>query len=237
MVIFTVQAQRLQVLLVRRPTGESEPFPACWPCPAAFGCGARCHAAGPRGAQAARQNRPAPTTWSSWAAGAAPGATPGWSVTQVQYGAVPHWPALSARPHPPQRPPWCRHAAPDTGQHWRLDVDTARASPHLDHATPLKAAPGMGAARRWNTPAARLPAAEPAPAPAATQIVRSGAGPGTGQKRLPQAHAGQRVFWPKSALWTAPPAQSDGLRHPRPLPRPGVSPRTFRSGRADQHSG
>ena len=122
-VIFTVQAQRLQVLLVRRPTGEGEPFPGMLALPGGFVNVERDATLLDCAVRKLRDKTGLLThhleQLGSW--GSAERDPRGWSVTQVYMALVP---------------------APDTANtaQW-LDVDTACASPlAFDHATLLNAA-------------------------------------------------------------------------------------------------
>lgn len=131
-VIFTVQAQRLQVLLVRRPTGEGEPFPGMLALPGGFVDVERDATLLDCAVRKLRDKTGLHThhleQLGSW--GSAGRDPRGWSVTQVYMALVP---APSTVP---------TAAAPDTAStaQW-LDVDTACASPlAFDHATLLNAA-------------------------------------------------------------------------------------------------
>ena len=122
-VIFTVQAQRLQVLLVRRPTGEGEPCPGMLALPGGFVDVERDATLLDCAVRKLRDKTGLHThhleQLGSW--GSAGRDPRGWSVTQVYMALVP---------------------APDTAStaQW-LDVDTACASPlAFDHATLLNAA-------------------------------------------------------------------------------------------------
>lgn len=122
-VIFTVQAQRLQVLLVRRPTGEGEPFPGMLALPGGFVDVERDATLLDCAVRKLRDKTGLHThhleQLGSW--GGAGRDPRGWSVTQVYMALVP---------------------APDTAStaQW-LDVDTACASPlAFDHTTLLNAA-------------------------------------------------------------------------------------------------
>jgi 8-oxo-dGTP diphosphatase len=122
-VIFTVQAQRLQVLLVRRPTGEGEPFPGMLALPGGFVDVERDATLLDCAVRKLRDKTGLLThhleQLGSW--GSAGRDPRGWSVTQVYMALVP---------------------APDTANtaQW-LDVDTACASPlAFDHATLLNGA-------------------------------------------------------------------------------------------------
>lgn len=145
-VIFTVQAQRLQVLLVRRPTGEGEPFPGMLALPGGFVDVERDATLLDCAVRKLRDKTGLHThhleQLGSW--GSAGRDPRGWSVTQVYMALVPTQPAppaltaqTAAAPAPVPTA-----AAPDTARtaQW-LDVDTACASPlAFDHATLLKAA-------------------------------------------------------------------------------------------------
>ena len=130
-VIFTVQAQRLQVLLVRRPTGEGEPFPGMLALPGGFVDVERDATLLDCAVRKLRDKTGLHThhleQLGSW--GSAGRDPRGWSVTQVYMALVPA-PVPTA-------------AAPDTASTaalW-LDVDAACASPlAFDHATLLNAA-------------------------------------------------------------------------------------------------
>ncbi len=121
-VIFTVQAQRLQVLLVRRPTGEGEPCPGMLALPGGFVDVERDATLLDCAVRKLRDKTGLHThhleQLGSW--GSAGRDPRGWSVTQVYMALVP---------------------APDTASAQWLDVDAACASPlAFDHATLLNAA-------------------------------------------------------------------------------------------------
>lgn len=156
-VIFTVQAQRLQMLLVRRPTGEGEPFPGMLALPGGFVDVERDATLLDCAVRKLRDKTGLHThhleQLGSW--GSAGRDPRGWSVTQVYMALVPTKPAppaltaqTAAAPAPDAgtsataTAPVPTAAAPDTANtaQW-LDVDTACASPlAFDHATLLNAA-------------------------------------------------------------------------------------------------
>jgi 8-oxo-dGTP diphosphatase len=142
-VIFTVQAQRLQVLLVRRPTGEGEPFPGMLALPGGFVDVERDATLLDCAVRKLRDKTGLHThhleQLGSW--GSAGRDPRGWSVTQVYMALVPA-PAPDAGTSATATAPVPTVAAPDTAStaQW-LDVDTACASPlAFDHATLLNAA-------------------------------------------------------------------------------------------------
>lgn len=160
-VIFTVQAQRLQVLLVRRPTADGEPFPGMLALPGGFVDVERDATLLDCAVRKLRDKTGLHThhleQLGSW--GSAGRDPRGWSVTQVYMALVPTQPAapaltaqtaaLVAAPAPgagasaTATTPVPAAAVPDTASTaalW-LDVDTACASPlAFDHATLLDAA-------------------------------------------------------------------------------------------------
>lgn len=144
-VIFTVQAQRLQVLLVRRPTGEGEPFPGMLALPGGFVDVERDATLLDCAVRKLRDKTGLHThhleQLGSW--GSAGRDPRGWSVTQVYMALVPApAPAPDAGTSATATAPAPTAAAPDTAStaQW-LDVDTACASLlAFDHATLLNAA-------------------------------------------------------------------------------------------------
>lgn len=143
-VIFTVQAQRLQVLLVRRPTGEGEPFPGMLALPGGFVDVERDATLLDCAVRKLRDKTGLHThhleQLGSW--GSAGRDPRGWSVTQVYMALVPA-PTPDAGTSATATAPVPTAAAPDTASTaalW-LDVDAACTSPlAFDHATLLNAA-------------------------------------------------------------------------------------------------
>ena len=149
-VIFTVQAQHLQVLLVRRPTGEGEPFPGMLALPGGFVDVERDATLLDCAVRKLRDKTGLHThhleQLGSW--GSAGRDPRGWSVTQVYMALVPTQPAppaltaQTAAAPAPDAGTSATATAPDTASSalW-LDVDAACASPlAFDHATLLNAA-------------------------------------------------------------------------------------------------
>ena len=219
-VIFTVQAQRLQVLLVRRPTGEGEPFPGMLALPGGFVDVERDATLLDCAVRKLRDKTGLHThhleQLGSW--GSAGRDPRGWSVTQVYMALVPA-PVPAA-------------AAPDTASTaalW-LDVDAACASPlAFDHATLLNAALARLRSKVEYTslPAFLLP--EPFTLPQLQQVYEVVLGRALDKSAFRKRMLDSRFLAEVGTVDGTAPRKAMGYRI-RDRSQATVFPRTFRSG-------
>ena len=218
-VIFTVQAQRLQVLLVRRPTGEGEPFPGMLALPGGFVDVERDATLLDCAVRKLRDKTGLHThhleQLGSW--GSAGRDPRGWSVTQVYMALVPA--------------PVPTVAAPDTAStaQW-LDVDTACASPlAFDHATLLNAALARLRSKVEYTslPAFLLP--EPFTLPQLQQVYEVVLGRALDKSAFRKRMLDSRFLTEVGTVDGTAPRKAMGYRI-RDRSQATVFPRTFRSG-------
>lgn len=211
-VIFTVQAQRLQVLLVRRPTGEGEPCPGMLALPGGFVDVERDATLLDCAVRKLRDKTGLHThhleQLGSW--GSAGRDPRGWSVTQVYMALVP---------------------APDTANtaQW-LDVDTACASPlAFDHATLLNAALARLRSKVEYTslPAFLLP--EPFTLPQLQQVYEVVLGRALDKSAFRKRMLDSRFLAEAGTVDGTAPRKAMGYRI-RDRSQATVFPRTFRSG-------
>lgn len=211
-VIFTVQAQRLQVLLVRRPTGEGEPCPGMLALPGGFVDVERDATLLDCAVRKLRDKTGLHThhleQLGSW--GSAGRDPRGWSVTQVYMALVP---------------------APDTAStaQW-LDVDTAYASPlAFDHATLLNAALARLRSKVEYTslPAFLLP--EPFTLPQLQQVYEVVLGRALDKSAFRKRMLDSRFLAEVGTVDGTAPRKAMGYRI-RDRSQATVFPRTFRSG-------
>ncbi len=218
-VIFTVQAQRLQVLLVRRPTGEGEPCPGMLALPGGFVDVERDATLLDCAVRKLRDKTGLHThhleQLGSW--GSAGRDPRGWSVTQVYMALVPA--------------PVPTVAAPDTASTalW-LDVDTACASPlAFDHATLLNAALARLRSKVEYTslPAFLLP--EPFTLPQLQQVYEVVLGRALDKSAFRKRMLDSRFLAEAGTVDGTAPRKAMGYRI-RDRSQATVFPRTFRSG-------